>query len=79
MSLGERAQVDPRSAVYTLICEKAQTEDGMVFVAYNEAQVAVLEKGYTQQQMDDAIDAYTKLGVFMLSADRSRINIISEF
>jgi DNA replication licensing factor MCM7 len=68
-------RVDDTSAVYSIIRQHAQMKEG-TDVNVDEVSAMVLMKGFSQQTLDKVLDAYDKLGVWSVSANRRFIKFI---
>jgi hypothetical protein len=68
--------VDPVSAIYSTIRDLAIAAGGGATVAYDDALQRVLHKGYTQQAMDQVLDEYERLDVWIVSKNRREIRLV---
>lgn len=74
-SRAKKTAMDPVSTIFNIIREAAAAKEDME-INYEHVRPQVMLKGFTEVQLNEVLDEYDRLGIWVVSADRRIITIV---
>jgi hypothetical protein len=65
------------SAVYATIRDLAMSERASGVIPYDECLARVVHKGFTAADLERCVHEYSQLGVWVLSADKRELRLVT--
>jgi DNA replication licensing factor MCM7 len=74
-SRAKKTSMDPISTIFNIIREAASAKENLE-IGYEQVRPQVMLKGFTEDQLNEVLDEYDRLGIWVLSADRRIVTLV---